>query len=407
MSIENNPIKTFYSLEEKQFSPYNLKDFHPQIFDEAFLWNIGVDIKKSSLTTLKKLEAGSLIFKKLFESKYLMPCKKYSVKKCLPHKLAVHNYTGMCPANVLEVSPSIGACSISCLYCLVSDGSQSSHITVFDNYPDILREELKQRKNDKIFFYFSPKVEAFSEPLLETGISHNILRVFIEHFKANPDSHVRIFIASKAGLKHLGFKSKGESIIDLLEKLSGKLQFNSSIGIMPDCIQDIFEPNAASSRDRLEALKMCQKKGVYAYSILVQPIVPCYLSEEIADRFLSTLKEYNVKNIKPEFLTTNIENIASIAQYIYYFDKRLLKDFLEVYLSKENQNHIKQRERIAPDRVFSLRGIKMLYKKAAERGISVSVCNWVKSQLNLQPDIESLSKELGFKCLGYQEKLFD
>ena len=176
---------------------------------------------------------------------------------------------------------------------------------------------------------------------------------------------------------------------------------------MPKYLQEVLEPNAASLESRLDALEILQDNDVYAYSVLAQPIIPCYFNDKSLLNFLDKMKRFGIINIKPEFLTLNMANLAIIAQYVNHFDKGLLKPLLELYVSKENQDHVKQRERIAPNRGYSSEAIKLIFDKASERGISVSICNWVKSQLNLDENLDFHSKNLGFRCLGYQERLFE
>ena len=122
--------------------------------------------------------------------------------------------------------------------------------------------ELSRGKNWNHYYYFSPKTEAFQEPTLQTGIAHRILREFIAHFKEYPDSNARLFIASKAGAKHLLVKDEqGSTILDLLEQLKDRCQFNTSVSIMPTEFRNLLEPYAAPIEERLKAVKMCQERG--------------------------------------------------------------------------------------------------------------------------------------------------
>lgn len=398
---------------ERQYTPlegnkkndlYNLEGFRPIIIDDSFLKSLGIiDVSNSAREGLRE---GSLNFQRLFKKGRLTSPRKYSVIDLKNKNFEMHNYTGMCPTNVIEVNPGGGSCSVSCLYCLVSDGHQIDPTVVYENYPELVGEELEKRKNNKCFFYLSPKIEAFSEPLLETGISHQILRTFIRHYEKNPNSKARLFIASKAGLKHLGFENERESITDLLKALRGKVQFNGSMGIMPEYMQEVLEPNSAPLESRLEGMRMLQEKDVYAHSVLVQPIIPCYFNELVLSKFLTDMRKSEIINLKPEFLTVNMENLAIISQYVNYFDKDLVKGLLELYVPKKNESNVKQRCRTAPDRDFSFKGINLFYEKALTYGIGVSVCNWVKSQLNLNARVSEASGAKGFRCLGYQEKLF-
>ena len=84
------------------------------------------------------------------------------------------------------------------------------------------------------------KTEAFQEATLLTGIAHRILHEFISHFAQHPSSKARLFIASKAGAKHLEYTFNGESVLDLFAQLKGKMQFNTSVSIMPDAFRDIL-----------------------------------------------------------------------------------------------------------------------------------------------------------------------
>ena len=159
---------------------------------------------------------------------------------------------------------------MGCQYCLVTDGVHEQKLVAYENYHEYVRyllkemngtptrevtqDDLTQRahllkeladaiesapekkkeieakivelsrgKNWNHYYYFSPKTEAFQEPTLQTGIAHRILREFIAHFKEYPDSNARLFIASKAGAKHLLIKDEqGETILDLLEQLKDR-----------------------------------------------------------------------------------------------------------------------------------------------------------------------------------------
>jgi DNA repair photolyase len=392
--------------QEGNLDIYKLKNFNPIVIDYEFIRRKGIDSEVSK-ETINGLTEGCLRFKKLLNLKQLTAPENF-ISVAAPHKtFEVHNYTGKCPTNVFELNPAQGSCSISCMYCLVTDGDQVKPITVFNNYPQLVSKELDNHKDQNHFFYYSPKTEAFAEPLLQTGIAHEILRTFRNHYEKNPDSRVRLFIATKAGPKHLDFKNKGESILDILGTIGSKVQLNGSMGIMPDYLHKVLEPNAPSLEKRIEAMQMCQQRGIYAYSVLSQPIIPSHLTEETAEKYISKLAAAGIQNIKPEFLTANMQNIAIIAQYIHHFDPNSLKAFLETYISKENSDHIKQRCRTAPDRNFCYDKISMISKVAKKYDVSISLCNWVKNETRIdQTPIEDEAKRRGFRCLGYQENMF-
>lgn len=395
----------------KEHSMYALEGFSPIMIDEGYLRSIAIETPIAQATA-EKLQLGSEKFRRLYESRGLTPDQYFTTADIPLHDpLEVHNYTGMCPTFVYELTPSKGACSIACQYCLVTDGNHCQPTVVWSNYAEYIGRILEERKDESAFYYFSPKTEALSEPHLQTGIAHGILRTFIEHFNRHPDSRARMFMATKAGPKHLSYQHEGDSILDLLRKLAGKIQVNGSIGIMPSALRDVLEPNAASIDDRLTALQMCQQEGVLAESVLAQPLLLPYMREGMLQDYFQKLHAAGVRNIKPEFLTVDVSNLVSLAQFVHHFNPELMKEFLEVYVHPENQNHVKQRSRLAPDRGSSIQMLKKLQEYATKFDMSISICSWVKSQLvPLEPSLAAIdqsSREHGYRCLGYQTRLLE
>lgn len=398
--------RKYRCLEAGKFlSPY--LDVKPVLINADFLVEKRIDIEPA-FETLTELTNGSIAFQSLLDTRALTTTKEYTLEN-VPEdlELDVHNYTGKCPTNVFEVNPIKGACSISCLYCLVTDGNHVRPIAVYEDYAEWLNKKLVEHKGEEKFFYYSPKTEAFCEPLLESGVAHKILRTFREHYKIYPKSKVRLFIATKAGPKHLDAKFEGESILDLLLALRGKMQVNGSIGMMPSYLHEILEPNAPSVKDRLDALRILQKNGVFARSILLQPIMLYHLSKEVLDEFFDLLASYDIENIKPEFLTVNMFNIAIIAQYVNYHEPDKIKKFLEVYIAPENRDHKKQRCRTAPNREECKKFLGDIIETALRRNISVSICEWVKACVGFDKSVLNKSRERGYRCLGYQERMFE
>ena len=395
--------------DDKEHHMYDLLGFQPIIIDEDFLRDLGITSSISD-ETARMLREGSERFKLRYEKQTLTPSSQFHGAEInFDNPLEVHNYTGMCPTFVYELTPSEGACSIACQYCLVSDGDHCQPTVVWGNYPEHVRRILDDKKDERAFYYFSPKTEALAESHLQMGIVHGVLGAFDEHYREYPDSKARMFMATKGGPTHFQYRHDGETVIDCLSKLSGKVQVNGSIGIMPSHLRDVLEPNAPSIEDRLEALKMCQQQGLFAESVLAQPLLLPYMQDETLHEYFGQLSAAGIRNIKPEFLTVDIPNLVAIAQFVHHFDPELLKELMEGYVHEENQNHLKQRSRLAPDRKQSIEMLKKLQELAAQYDISISICNWVKSQLvPLDPslaEIDSGSKAQGYRCLGYQTNI--
>ncbi len=390
---------------------YNLPGFEPGKVDGAYLKALGVRVEPSE-ETLEALRRGSEVFERRFREHLLIPRQRFCLEDIAPASVTpeIHNYTGRCPTLTYEINPVRG-CTVGCQYCLVSDGVHEQELVAYDNYHLYVRRLLEEHNgpgsdNARHYYYFSPKTEAFQEATLYTGIAHRILREFIEHFRRCPHSNARLFIASKAGAKHLQITDGGETVLDLFARLKGRMQFNTSVSIMPDAFRDILEPYAAPLSERLEAVRLCSERGVAADSALVQPIITPWLTREHIESFFGALRGVGIINYKPEFLTACVENLSMLGQYLGWFDKGLERQLYDDYLMPSNESHRKQRARIAPDKARSRGYLKAMMECTGRLGMSVSICYWVRKQLGIEESQIPLINSNGFQCLGYQSKLF-
>ena len=390
---------------------YNLPGFEPGKVDGAYLKALGVGVEPSE-ETLEALRRGSEVFERRFREHLLIPRQRFCLEDIAPASVTpeIHNYTGRCPTLTYEINPVRG-CTVGCQYCLVSDGVHEQELVAYDNYHLYVRRLLEEHNgpgsdNARHYYYFSPKTEAFQEATLYTGIAHRILREFIEHFRRCPHSNARLFIASKAGAKHLQIADGGETVLDLFARLKRRMQFNTSVSIMPDAFRDILEPYAAPLSERLEAVRLCSERGVAADSALVQPIITPWLTREHIESFFGALRGAGIINYKPEFLTACVENLSMLGQYLGWFDKGLERQLYEDYLMPSNESHRKQRARIAPDKARSRAYLKAMMECTGRMGMSVSICYWVRKQLGIEESQIPLINRNGFQCLGYQSKLF-
>ena len=445
--------QAFDNLYSHKTDVYSLKGFTPGIVDEQYLRELGVSVTPSG-ETLKKLEEGSRIFMRRLESHTVIPVSRLEVTDIDPDKVQteIHNYTGRCPTLTFELNPVRG-CNVGCQYCLVTDGVHEQKLVAYGNYHLYVRRLLKEmngivqpvitrgeveRKNQLLrelaaaiesdpskkseierqitevsvgknwhhYYYYSPKTEALQEPTLSTGIAHRILKEFIRHFEEYPDSNARLFIASKAGAKHLLYEYEGETILDLFKQLRGKMQYNVSVSIMPTEFRNLLEPYAAPIEERLAAVRLCQEAGVQANSALVQPIFAPYLTDEHIKEFFDRLHAAGIVNYKPEFLTACMENLAMLGQWLGYFDKDLERKLYEDYIMPSNADHKKQRGRTAPDRALSIENIRKMMTYTESLGMTTSICYWVRRQLGISAEMIPVINANGFQCLGYQSGLW-
>lgn len=390
---------------------YNLEGFSPPVVDYDYLKSLGASVNPDP-ETLAGLMRGSAIFKERLAKGLLIPRPRFSTFEGDPDRVQeeIHNYTGRCPTLTYEINP-VGGCGVGCQYCLVTDGAHERELAVDLNYPLYVRGLLERKngplsENKNHYYYFSPKTEAFQEATLLTGVAHRILREFITHFERYPDSKARLFIASKAGAEHLLIEHDGKSVLDLFGQLKDRMQFNTSVSVMPAPFRDIIEPYAAPLEERMRAVRLCQERGIPANSALVQPIfTPCLTNEGIKD-FFDTLRTEGIINYKPEFLTVCMENLAILGPWLGVFDKGMERQLYEDYLKPSNADHRKQRGRTAPDRDVSIGNIRKMMAYTDSIGMSVSICYWVRKQLGISENVIPLTNRNGFQCLGYQTRLF-
>ena len=391
---------------------YGQEGFVPPVVDAAYLKALGVKAEPDR-DTLDALERGSHIFRKRLETRSLLPRPRFTEVHGDPSSVPteIHNYTGRCPTLTYEINPVKG-CGVGCQYCLVSDGVHERELVADLDYHLYVRRLLEEKngkgsENRNHYYYFSPKTEAFQEATLLTGIAHRILREFISHYRQNPGSKARLFIASKAGAEHLLVDDGGETILDLLERLKDRMQFNTSVSIMPSAFRDIIEPFAAPLEERMRAVRLCQERGIPANSALVQPIFTPCLTDEGIKSFFGTLHGEGIINYKPEFLTVCMENLAMLGPTLGLHDKDMERQLYEAYLMPSNADHRKQRGRTAPDRALSLDNIRSMMSYTESLGMSTSICYWVRKQLGISEDMIPLTNRNGFQCLGYQTRLFE
>ena len=390
---------------------YRMDGFRPPLVDAAYLGRLGVKAQPSP-AMLEGLEQGSRIFARRLEERKLLPRTRFELIDIEPAEVVpvIHNYTGRCPTLTYEINPVRG-CGVGCQYCLVTDGVHEQPLTAVRNYHLYVRRLLEEKngagsENRNHYYYFSPKTEAFQEATLLTGIAHRILREFIDHFRRHPGSRARLFIASKAGARHLEVADGGETVLDLFARLKDRMQFNTSVSIMPKPFRDLLEPYAAPLEARMAAVRLCRERGIPADSALVQPIFTPYLTEEHIRSFFDALHREGIVNYKPEFLTACMENLAMLGPLLGLTDPRMERQLYEDYLLPSNEDHRKQRARTAPDRRLSLEGIRRMMAYTDTLGMSVSICYWVRRQLDIPESLIPLVNRNGFQCLGYQSKLF-
>jgi len=119
------------------------------------------------------------------------------------------------------------------------------------------------------------------------------------------------------------------------------------------------------------------------------------------------------RHIKPEFLTSDLANLSLIAQYINYFDPDRLAEFFQSYLMQENQTHIKQRSRLAPEKSICIEKLTLIRETATTSWHLYQHLQLGPARIDAKAKwVGDIAKDTGsiangYACLGYYIRFFE
>jgi DNA repair photolyase len=161
----------------------------------------------------------------------------------------------MATVNVTE------GCAHGCCYCYARGYSQypgQGKITLFENLPELVRDELRRKRKKPRRVYFSPSSDAF-QPVPEVlDITRATMAVLLER-----------------GIE-VSFLTKGaipESFIELFQKYPKKVFARIGMTTLDEKIASAMEPGAATPARRLRCIEDLADIGICA-SVRLDPLVP-------------------------------------------------------------------------------------------------------------------------------------
>jgi DNA repair photolyase len=207
-----------------------------------------------------------------------------------------------------SINPYRG-CSNSCIYCyapyVLREGRKwGSFVDVKINAPEVLEKEIRKNNSGNVL------ISSVTDPYQPIERKYEITKKILEKLK-NTKLFVSILTKSSLVLRD----------IDLLKQLN--CEVGLTITTLNDNVRKIFEPNASSVEDRLNALKQLKDSGIKTY-IFFGPMLP-YISDRNLEDTLKKLAELKPKkiyfdklNIKHPFQWSKIkavlkENYADLA----------------------------------------------------------------------------------------------
>jgi DNA repair photolyase len=189
-------------------------------------------------------------------------------------------------------------------YVLREGRKWGSFVDVKTNAPEILEKEIRKNNSGNVL------ISSVTDPYQPLERKYEITKKILEKLK-NTKLFVSILTKSSLVLRD----------IDLLKQLN--CEVGLTITTLNDNVRKIFEPNASSVEDRLNALKQLKDCGIKTY-IFFGPMLP-YISDRNIEETLKKLAElkpekiyFDKLNIKHPFQWSKIkavleENYADLA----------------------------------------------------------------------------------------------
>lgn len=304
-----------------------------------------------------------------------------------------HGNKKTCNKNMLEVNPTIG-CQYQCQYCnaYAQEGDKFNKIEVYVDYPEYLDKYLFEHKNelDKIFFYFSPKIEAFQECLLKTGITYSILKLFYKY-------NARYIIVTKSGIPN-------SDVCSIIKKSRHLNQFLISCSMPNEEVRKILEPYAPPIDDRLAFAKYLVDNQIRTTAIF-SPILPIDKGRYIKE-YIRYFLSINITHFRLNYAELSHACLYKLAEQLPQNAEELKKIYLksdaektkwQIPYSEVNIN------RYFPSVEYMYESFEEIrsFAKKINNNATFSVCNSLcekKKFVNFNLD----AFKAGFGCIGYR-----
>ncbi len=307
--------------------------------------------------------------------------------------IKAHGNKITCNKNMLEINPSIG-CQFQCQYCNAytqEENNDFQSIKVYIDYPYYLEEFLETHKEQlkNLFFYFSPKIDAFQECLLESGVTEKILQLFKKY-------GARYIIVTKGGIPN-------EKICNILNETREKNQILISCSMPSEAIRKIMEPGAAGIIQRLEFAKYCVEHFINVTAIF-SPIFPVDNYQYVRD-YIKYYLNIGITHFRLNFAEISLYSLDKIVTLLPEYKE----DFIKIYLDEKIENtdwKVPYKDVQICRRFPSLkymggvfRDLK-IYAKSINKKATFSICN----SLCIEKELYKFNDEAfsaGFGCIGY------
>lgn len=278
-------------------------------------------------------------------------------------EVKIHKNTPQCPL-IYEVVPVIG-CEFQCTYCNALGQEEEEKflpVRIDMNYPAFLRGEIKKHQSlgSNPMYYYSPKTDCFQKPLLDSGITEEIIRVFRE-------MDCNYIIVTKG--------VPTESVYDEMLKSKDKCQVILTYGMPDDNLRKLIEPMSSSNEERLIFAQKCVDDGIQVAAI-VEPILPLNDLSFVRD-IMQKFVKIGVNHFAVDFARITQNCFHKLVKAIPEYEAELRNNYLsencnrQIFKTASGVNV----ERYSPSKEYMLSKFNEFKETAKTWDCTVSICN--------------------------------
>lgn len=171
-----------------------------------------------------------------------------------------------CLSRIPTMNLAMG-CAHGCLYCYTRGYRTypgEGTVEVYANVLELLREELRRRRQKPVFIYFSPASDLFQPVPQALDLAYDVLQEILTRSVG------------------VAFLTKGvipERHMSLFRENAALVRAQIGLITLDDNLLRIFEPNAASAAVRIAQMKQLTESGIKT-QIRIDPILPALTDDE-------------------------------------------------------------------------------------------------------------------------------
>ena len=304
-----------------------------------------------------------------------------------------HANSPACPKGMLEVNPAFG-CEFRCAYCGIYalEKEYFGEVIVYDDFPGYLNAWLSENHAavEGHYFYFSAKTDCFQRPLVESGITLEILEVLRKH-------GARYFLVTKGGVPPREIRKALMDARDINQVII-------SATMPSEELRQVLEPGAAPIGERIALAEFCVDNGIFVTASCC-PVLPISDRMYLKDTF-ARLAAAGVNHFYFDFARLSREAALNIIELLPEHQENFERHYFtpEAQVTRWHMPHRNVTiDKFQPPLQYMLDAFKALAECVSEvaPGATVSVCNHFATPKTL-PGFNSRARAECISCIGHR-----